>query len=452
MIGILNTKLSNKFSSLTGGNGFQSKVSQSALWTFLGFGGSTFLRMVSSLILTRIFMPEIFGLMAIVTAIMIGVALFSDLGISTSIVQNPKGKSKDFLQTAWTLQVLRGLLLWVGVLIMASPAASLYKEPELLYILPVVGFSFVITGFTSTSLPLHQRDLKVKPIIILELISQMFTLIFTVALAAVFQSIWAFVVSGLLVSIIKLIGSYIYLKNGVVGFKWDKDIGSELIHFGKWIFIATILTFIVGKGDTLLLGSVIPKLILGLYNLSALFSQIALGLLAALISNTIMPAIASIAESERKQLSKKFNTLRAYVLLALLPLVITIAVFGEFLIELLYQEPYHQAGWMLQVLSAGMVVRITCMSISPIFLSKGDSFYHMLSYLVWSTIFISSMLIGFQFYGLNGVIIGISIAPLLWLPVISILAKKYIDLNHNLNLIILSISGAIIFFSWWFME
>lgn len=451
MIGTLNTKLSNKLLLLKNGNGFQSKVSKGAFWTFMGFGGSTFLRMLSSLILTRIFMPEIFGLMAIITAITIGIALFSDLGIATSIVQNPKGKDRDFLQTAWTLQVIRGFILWLGIIAISAPAASLYSEPELLYILPVVGLSFVITGFTSTSLPLYQREMKVKPIVVLELISQAFTLIFTVVLASIFESVWAFVISGLLASLIKLLGSYIYLKSGVVGFKWDKEIGNELIHFGKWIFLATILTFIVGKGDRLLLGGVISKSDLGLYNLSALFSQIALGLLSALISKTIMPAIASIAQSERKLLSQKFNKMRTYVLLTLLPVVITLAVLGEVVIKLLYEEAYHQAGWMLQVLSAGMVVRIMCMSISPIFLSKGDSYYHMLSYLYWSIIFILAMLVGFHFYGLNGVIIGISLAPLLWLPIISFLAKKYIDINHKFNLLILLISGVIILSSWWFM-
>ncbi|MBU2969270.1 oligosaccharide flippase family protein [Pseudoalteromonas sp. C2R02] len=442
-------KIKNKVSGFKNSQNSASRIGRSAAWTFVGFGGSMFLRMVSSLILTRIFMPEIFGLMAIISAITIGIALFSDFGISTSIIQNPKGREIGFLKTAWTLQVMRGFILWGGVSLLSTPLASLYGEAELKYILPVIGFSFVIAGFTSTSIPLHQKDLKIKPIVILELFSQLLTLIFTILLAMVYKNIWAFVFSGLISALIKLIGSYL-IKGGVVGFKWQRSTVSEMVRFGKWIFIATIFTFLVGKGDRLLLGTVISKSELGLYNLAALFSQIALGLLSALISKTIMPAIASVADNERQQLSLKFNKVRIYILSALIPLVVFIAITGDLIIKLLYEQPYYNAGWMLQVLSAGMVVRILCMTISPIFLSKGDSFFHMLSYAAWSIIFILSMLLGYYFYGLAGVIFGVSFAPIIWLPIIYCLAKKYVDLDCRLDVLIALGTGLLICCFWWF--
>lgn len=51
------------------------------IWTVVGYGGSQALRLGSNLILTRLLVPDLFGLMALVNTFIMGVALFSDIGI-----------------------------------------------------------------------------------------------------------------------------------------------------------------------------------------------------------------------------------------------------------------------------------------------------------------------------------------------------------------------------------
>jgi hypothetical protein len=62
------------------------------------------------LILTRLLFPEAFGLMALVQVFMGGLQMFSDLGVNMSIIQSKRGEDPDFLNTAWTFQILRGLI------------------------------------------------------------------------------------------------------------------------------------------------------------------------------------------------------------------------------------------------------------------------------------------------------------------------------------------------------
>src|SRR5262249_52416768 len=74
-------------------------------------GGHVFalaLRLLSSLIMTRLLAPDLFGIMAIATAVHVVVALLADVGLFQSIVQSPRGEDPSFLNTAWTLQVVRG--------------------------------------------------------------------------------------------------------------------------------------------------------------------------------------------------------------------------------------------------------------------------------------------------------------------------------------------------------
>ena len=427
------SRIIKEISTLTKGEQLKSKIGRGAIWTFCGYAGGMFLRMLSSLILTRIFMPDVFGLMAIITAVLIGIELISDVGIAPSIIQNPKGNTPKFLKTAWTFQLIRGGVLCGGLILVSETLAELYKEESLKQILPVIGITFIIKGLTSTSIPLHQRSLNIEPLIKLELSAQLFNLVVIFLLAITLNSIWAFVFAAILQVTFSVLGSYFYLKGGVVGIEWNREIAKEMIRFGKWIFLATILTFVVGKGDRLLLGTVVNKTDLGLYNLATLFAHIALGLLVALTSKLIMPALSSVSNSTRVDLSYKFDKVRKFVLGALLPFTIILAIFGEHLIKLFYDVPYHNAGWMLQILSAGMALRIICLSLIPIFLSKGDSFRHMLIYLSWSIIFVTSMLIGFEYMGIIGVLVGISLAPLLWLPIILYMVNLYQDLFYYVN-------------------
>ena len=67
---------------------------------------------------------------ALVGVILIGLALFSDFGIGPSIMPNKRGDAPALLNTAWTIQVLRGAGLSLGCCALARPAAVFYGEPQ----------------------------------------------------------------------------------------------------------------------------------------------------------------------------------------------------------------------------------------------------------------------------------------------------------------------------------
>ena len=68
--------------------------------------------------------PEAFGIMALVSVVLVGLAMFSDVGIGPAISQHKRGDDAAFLDTAWTINVVRGAALW-GVRPMAALGAWL---------------------------------------------------------------------------------------------------------------------------------------------------------------------------------------------------------------------------------------------------------------------------------------------------------------------------------------
>ena len=103
--------------------------------------------------------PEAFGLMGMVNILLTGLALFSDLGVSPSIVRSPRGEDAEFHATAWTLGILRGVVLFTLCWVLAKPYALAFGEPDLARLLPWAGITALLNGFGSTKTFLADRRL-----------------------------------------------------------------------------------------------------------------------------------------------------------------------------------------------------------------------------------------------------------------------------------------------------
>src|ERR1700677_5161062 len=123
------------------------------------YGMALGMRFVGSIILTRLFAPELFGLMTLLTTIIVGLTLFSHIGLEDSVIQNLRGDEEPFLNTVWTIQVLRGIGLWLVMMIVAWPVAHFYDQ-RLLWLLPFVGFASVISGFSSPTCSRYHGTLE----------------------------------------------------------------------------------------------------------------------------------------------------------------------------------------------------------------------------------------------------------------------------------------------------
>ncbi|MDO8885242.1 oligosaccharide flippase family protein, partial [Pseudotabrizicola sp.] len=154
------------------GNGLLARVMRSSAWTALGYGASQALRLASNLILTRLLFPEAFGLMALVSVFIVGLTMFSDVGTHPAILQHKRGDDPAFLNTAFSIQVTRGVVLWLASAAIAWPAAVFYGQPDLAMILPVAGFSLLLHGLEPTRVDTAARHLRLGRLTALDLITQ----------------------------------------------------------------------------------------------------------------------------------------------------------------------------------------------------------------------------------------------------------------------------------------
>src|SRR5882757_5806108 len=125
----------------------ETRALRGSLWALAGHAGGQLLRLGGNLVLWRLLYAEAFGLMAIVNVFMQGLAMFSDVGIGPSIIQSDRGDDPDYLNTAWTIQALRGFALFAVAALAAVPVAHFYGEPELATLIPLVSAGSILSGF-----------------------------------------------------------------------------------------------------------------------------------------------------------------------------------------------------------------------------------------------------------------------------------------------------------------
>lgn len=370
--------LSKIFSRETGS--LKQKAVEGTLLTTISYGISQVLRFGGNLILTRLLFPELFGLVSLAQVFLIGLELFSDLGIGVSVVQSKRGDDPGFLNTAWTIQIIRGFFLWACTFIIAFPVSRFYGEPRLLWLIPVLGVNTLLNGLRSTSVLTINRHLHVITQTIFELLAQITVLVVMITWALVSPTIWSVVAGNLCSGAVSLIYSY-FLDRGLYdkGFRHrlliESEAFKEIFNFGKWIFLSTMIFFLSSQTDRLILGRLFPIELLGVYTIAFTLANIPTEVHNAISSKVLYPAFSKMAHLSRMDFRSKLISYRWYIIIPMAIFLGLLAGLGDLVVTFLYDERYQEATWMFTILVLGVWPKILMQSVDRALLAYGKPKY-----------------------------------------------------------------------------
>jgi O-antigen/teichoic acid export membrane protein len=403
----------------------KARTARSAFWTFGSTISSQIMRLASNLILTRLLFPEAFGLMALVQVVLTGLAMFSDTGIRASIIQSDRGHDPAFLDTAWTIQVLRGGILWLVACGLALPMAWFYDNPMLAQLLPVAGFALVIKGLAPTRLYTASRDLRIGKQTRISGVSQAIGLVLTVGLTWILQSVWALVISTILTACIHQIMLARILPGTRNRFCFEREAAGELFHFGKWIFLSTAFGFLVNHADRLILGKFVTLEMLGIYMVAFLLGSVPLLLGRPLAGKILFPLYKQRPPWESPENQRKIFRLRRMLTAGLLTLSTVLALGGDLAIRILYDPRYELAGPMLVLLAVAQLPIVILVTYDQILLAAGDSQRFMTRVGATAIVQTAVLFLGVTLFGILGAILAPGIAAILVYPLLVSAIRRY---------------------------
>jgi O-antigen/teichoic acid export membrane protein len=388
----------------------ESRALRATIWTVLDYGAGQALRVVNSLVLTRLLDPSAFGEMALVTTLIVGMTLLSDLGLGPSVIQSRRGDEPNFLNTAWTLQAGRGLILWCASLALAYPAARFYHDPKLLKLLPVLALSTIVTGFNSTGLLTLSRHMGVRRLFAVDFSTQIVALVVTVSWAWYRPSVWALVAGLMVSSLYRLALSH--WQKAVPGarnrFCLDRDCLKDIVHFGKWIVLGTAFFFFASQADRLILGRLVTMTVLGIYGIAFQISDVPRAIINAFSQKVGFPFVAKIIHLPREEFRAQYLRYRLYALLLGAVLLSAMAVWGGLLILKFYPARYAEGAWMIPVLAIGLWHTLLYTTVQPVLFSLGKSSYNAVGNACYATAMLVGIPCAFHFYGLFGAVIAVA--------------------------------------------
>lgn len=414
-----------KIRELTSNEGLKARALRSSFWTIANYGGESVIRLASNLILTRLLFPEAFGMMALVQVVIAGLKMFSDTGVATSIMQHERGDDPDFLNTAWTIQLMRGIVLWLATCALALPAAAIYDEPMLAQLLPVAGLNAILGGLQPTNSISANRHLRLGRMTRISLIAQIGAILAMVLLAWAMKSVWALVLGGLFGGVLRNYLLRRYLPGIRNRLRWEPEAGHQLFHFGKYLFLSTAFGFLVNNADRAILGGYISMADLGVYNIAFFLASVPFMIAEMLTKRVVMPLyrMRPMTASEKNQ--KHIFRVRRMVIGVALALNLVLAFGGVFLINLMYDPRYTWAGPIVVMLSLVFVPRIVFVGSGAILLSQGDSkrfLYLVGSLAATQTAF---MLASVSWLGIFGVIMAPAFGILVTSPLRILYSRRY---------------------------
>lgn len=353
------------------------------LWAVGGFGASNVLRLASNLLLTRLLAPEAFGLMAMANTLLAWFQMLSDLGVRPSIIRSASGEERTFIDTAWTVEVVRSLVVAFAIMLLTLglvslremgtfDPASVYADERLPVFLVIIAFVTLITGLRSVAVIIKERRLQTSYVVGLEFVQQIVTIGSIIALVLVGVGPYALVVGTALGVAAATVGSYVAISgpHGRLGF--ERRHFNEIFNYGKWLMIASSFGFLVNRGDQVLFGYLVGKVEFSLYAIAAIWITTARGLFQNLQQRVAYPLFSEVSRKRPHDLTSVYYRLRLVLDATSMAAFITAYFGSEPFFRLLYAESYHGVGAYARLMSVSLLL-VPYDLLNVTLLSSGDS-------------------------------------------------------------------------------
>lgn len=335
-----------------------AKARSGSIWVVGGFGAGQVLRLGLNIVLAALLFEEAFALMAIVTAVMMGLANFSDIGLRPNVIQNPRGDEPQFLNTAWTLQVIRGALLALVAIVLAWPLAFLYgkNDPvayELRWLIPMVALTAAIDGLQAPTALSAARHLQVATMTRIDVYVQIFNAIVILALVWIFRSVYGLAAAAILSSLLRTALTYWLLPGPRPNFVLEREAVRSIVSFGKWVFLSSLVTFLALQIDRLAFGALYPLAEVGVYSIAAGLAVVVTTLIWHLQGSVVFPWY-SRRLADGAGLTDIVPRVSAPILAISSYLVVLLITGAGSFFELAYDHRYVQGSILLPILAAGV--------------------------------------------------------------------------------------------------
>jgi O-antigen/teichoic acid export membrane protein len=348
----------------------QTRVVRGGFWISLGFASQQGLSVLRTFVLARLLTPEDFGVIGLTVLILFAGNILTELNIGSALIQKPN-LSERFKHTAWSFSLLRGIILAAGLIGLSPCIAGMLNYPELERYLRIGSINFLLISIPTVPLSLLMRHLKYKKRVLLDIAREIVTVALSISLALWLRSAWALLL-GLLAGQFIVAGGIWFISDYKPLWVFDRKSFAELWKFGIPLYISGLITYLVTRGDDLVVSKLRGISVLGQYQVVFNIAEMLTRGLSDVVARVVFPAYSIIA-GEGRDLGDGFSKVWSVLVLLLLPICGIVVVFPSEIINILLGNQWLSAAPALTLLIVGESIRALCVPFGTIILASGNT-------------------------------------------------------------------------------
>lgn len=329
------------------------RMAKGAAWSVLTRLSVKGLGLISTLILARLLLPEHFGLVVLATTCVGVLEVMGEFGLDTILITN-QGSNRSLYNTAWTIQVLRGVLIAAVLYPGAAPLAELMNEPELEAVLQWLALSAVLQGFYNIGIVEFRKELMMHRELVFLVVQKLISFCVTLGLAFHWRDYWALIAGLVTGHFAGLILSFIMSKYRP-GF--DLSEWRAVIAFSKWLVLVNILNYVSSRGANFVIGWKAGTKELGYYSVADEVASLPTSEFVYPIQRAVFPGFSKIS-SEISLLKQSYLSVFTLVVMLAAPLGVGIALVAEPMVTILLGDKWLPAVPLIEILAVSGAFRI----------------------------------------------------------------------------------------------
>lgn len=304
-------------------------------------------------ILARILIPEQFGAFGIAALVLSFIEIITETGINSFLIQEDKDVKK-YLNTAWTISILRGIIISCIIFVIAKPISIFFNSENSYELLKLISFVPLIKGFINPYIVKFYIDLEFRKESFYRTFIFIFDALVAIALALITNSaislIWGYI-AGAVVEVILSFTIFDIRPRLIIEINKAK----KIISRGKWITFGGIFNYLIEQGDDAVVARILGTHFLGLYQNAYKISTLPVKEIAGVANSVVLPVYTKIRGS-KKRLKEAF--LRSALVISLMSIILgaLIMLFSRQIIVIILGSNWLEAEPALKILAVFGIV------------------------------------------------------------------------------------------------
>lgn len=317
-------------------------------------------------ILGRILTPTQFGIFGIASLLLAFLEIITETGVNIFLVQQ-KDSIDEYINTAWVISIVRGLLLCLLIFLFAPIIASFFNAKAAVSIIYLMAIVPLIRGFINPAEITFQKELHFHKEFLFRTVLLVSDATIAIISAFITKSAASFVYGVVGSALLEVILSFYFIQ---VWPSLELDFKKLLLIFRKgwWVTLTGIFQYFAENGDNIAVGKILGTAPLGIYNVAYKFSTLPITEITNVVNTVVFPVYMKFAE-DKKRLIRAFFQVTALSSVGALFIGITLFLFAKEIILILMGQQWVAAVPVIKVLALYGVLRTVFGNFAPVFLS-----------------------------------------------------------------------------------